>query len=323
MTDTPHELAAVEALLAERDAIHGWLARLGTASAQAPDGVRDRVRHDYDARMNALTDRLRVHADAVAEKLAADHAEHADLGARATEAREALAEIELRHMVGEYSDERFDEERNRHSGDLETFELALGAASERIARLEDLHRLISTAPAGVTGQPVLLPPPEPGPEDQAEPTLDFATDDEFEIIVDDLAPDSDDDLLAIFDDVDALPSSAGSDSDFAPLSFRPSGNLPSEPARPVTPPARPALPPLGMPSETPPRFTRSDEVPMARPAEAPERRALFDEDIVAAGPAVEPTANIVGRTVRCSECGAMNRPLEWYCEKCGAELTAL
>ena len=35
----------------------------------------------------------------------------------------------------------------------------------------------------------------------------------------------------------------------------------------------------------------------------------------------EPEAgDLAPRTLRCGECGAMNRPLEWYCEKCGAEL---
>lgn len=29
------------------------------------------------------------------------------------------------------------------------------------------------------------------------------------------------------------------------------------------------------------------------------------------------------RTLRCGECGTMNRPTEWYCEKCGGELAAL
>lgn len=29
------------------------------------------------------------------------------------------------------------------------------------------------------------------------------------------------------------------------------------------------------------------------------------------------------RTLKCSECGAMNLPTEWYCERCGAELAAL
>jgi hypothetical protein len=29
------------------------------------------------------------------------------------------------------------------------------------------------------------------------------------------------------------------------------------------------------------------------------------------------------KTLKCSECGAMNYPTEWYCERCGAELAAL
>lgn len=29
------------------------------------------------------------------------------------------------------------------------------------------------------------------------------------------------------------------------------------------------------------------------------------------------------KTLKCSECGALNYPTEWYCERCGAELAAL
>ncbi|MES2123745.1 MAG: hypothetical protein V4503_03560 [Gemmatimonadota bacterium] len=329
MTDTPDELAAVEALLAERDAIHGWLSRLGTAAPHAPDAVRDRVRRDYQVRMDGLTERLREHADAVAEKLRADRAEHDELRARAAGAQEALAEAELRHSVGEYSDEKFADERTRHSSDLETYELALTAAAERIASLDELHRLVGSPPAAVSGEAVLRPPPVPEFE-QAElpeglPEAAAGSDDEeFDIIVDDLAPDNDDDLLAIFDDVDILPSSAGSTPDFAPLSFRPSGGHPPEPARPATPPHRPVTPPLGMPSESPPRFVRTGETAAVPPHEEPAQAdPFFDQEIVAAGPTSDSSASIVGRTVRCGECGAMNRPLEWYCEKCGAELTAL
>ena len=34
-------------------------------------------------------------------------------------------------------------------------------------------------------------------------------------------------------------------------------------------------------------------------------------------------AAIQEKTLRCADCGAMNYPTEWYCEKCGAELAAL
>ena len=29
------------------------------------------------------------------------------------------------------------------------------------------------------------------------------------------------------------------------------------------------------------------------------------------------------KTLKCAECGAMNYPTEWYCERCGAELASL
>jgi hypothetical protein len=31
----------------------------------------------------------------------------------------------------------------------------------------------------------------------------------------------------------------------------------------------------------------------------------------------------VPKTLKCGECGTLNRPTEWYCERCGAELAAL
>ena len=29
------------------------------------------------------------------------------------------------------------------------------------------------------------------------------------------------------------------------------------------------------------------------------------------------------KTLKCNECGGLNYPTEWYCERCGAELAAL
>jgi hypothetical protein len=40
----------------------------------------------------------------------------------------------------------------------------------------------------------------------------------------------------------------------------------------------------------------------------------------AAGKTAMPTG---AKTLKCSECGTLNRPTEWYCERCGAELAGL
>jgi hypothetical protein len=60
--------------------------------------------------------------------------------------------------------------------------------------------------------------------------------------------------------------------------------------------------------------------PVVDPPTAPGIVLRDDEE---AGLPAGDAAGPVGRTLRCGECGAMNRPLEWYCEKCGAELTAV
>ena len=31
----------------------------------------------------------------------------------------------------------------------------------------------------------------------------------------------------------------------------------------------------------------------------------------------------IAKTLKCGECGSLNRPTEWYCERCGAELAAV
>lgn len=351
------DLSAVEALLEERDAIAGWLARLEERAGDAPEAVRERVRGDYRNRLDGLTDRLREHADTVGASLADDRRERDALMDQARAAREALAEVELRHGVGEYDDERFERERSRHVADLEQVEDALGVVADRIARLEEVHQLV-TAPArprtpeaattGTPGQPATLPPePMPWPEEAPpnlveEPEPDVAGASGDASAVEDEA--DTDDLLSIFDRVEEGPSepetsqgpSLSSPKDqggempgYGPLSFTPSGGEPARPGAGSTPPP-PAPPPLGMSdTDQSPRFVRPRQErggQRARPGAAPSVeavRVIPDPDPILPEVPADTGGEAIARTLRCSECGAMNRPLEWYCEKCGAELSAV
>jgi hypothetical protein len=42
-----------------------------------------------------------------------------------------------------------------------------------------------------------------------------------------------------------------------------------------------------------------------------------------ADPRPGPSKGTDKKTVKCADCGTLNLPTEWYCENCGAELTAL
>lgn len=318
----PTNLADVEALLAERDAVAGWLARLDGADSSVPPPVRERVRLDYQHRLDGVTERLQGHGDLIAAKLAEDRAEHELHATGVTVAREALAEAQLRHMVGEYDSTYFEAERSRNEAEIERFEGAIAVVSERIIRLEDVLSLIvapvtpTEAPAAAA--PAVVTPPSPPPAEQSAALASGFELDEDQI---------DKQLLAIFDnaselsemDIELVESAPETPQpDRGPLSFRPGSGMPAEVKR--------AHQPAGKRADAPRRVAVTDEPPrspppiVAVPTALGTRAAIFDDDIVAAGPPPEAGAASAGRVLRCAECGAMNKGSEWYCEKCGAEL---
>jgi hypothetical protein len=55
------------------------------------------------------------------------------------------------------------------------------------------------------------------------------------------------------------------------------------------------------------------------PAEPPTK-GYADSD---AKKGATPRSSKATKSLKCKECGTMNLPTEWYCERCGAELAAL
>lgn len=315
------ELTSVDALLAERHRVAAWLARLAERAGVAPEPVVARVQDDYRQRLEAVTAQLGEHRRSISDRLTADRVELGQLQAGAIAAQQGLSEAELRHLVGEYDDARFAAERDRHASALAALEADLTTVAGRIAQLEDILAIVDSAPAVAPvaeEEPVAIEtlapaepemavtPPPVGPE--AQPLM-------FE-----------EDLLAMFDEPPATPTTDPAD-EIGPLSFRPPSGAP--PARPAVPPS---TPPLGMPAvEDVPRFARP--IAPVEPPRAPEPPPPADpeplviqhdpEPVTPTAPPSQGGAEAPTRTLRCGECGAMNRPLEWYCEKCGAELTAM
>lgn len=67
--------------------------------------------------------------------------------------------------------------------------------------------------------------------------------------------------------------------------------------------------PDDLPEPTPEPTPGPPEPAVAEPEEIPEMVPKDDDE--------------VRKTLKCVECGVMNRPTEWYCESCGAELAAV
>ena len=285
--------AAIEQLLQERNQYEQWLARLAASGTTAPDAVRAKIRTDYESRLAGVIDQLRSHSATIAEDLTRFRGSQAELELREGAAQETLAEAEVRHAVGEY-------EEGQWQGISETQNRALAEIREElyevraeIARLADVQTLIAAAP------PQKAPDvPSPAAAPTAEPAV-------------------------------------------IPVAASPQADAPAPAAEPVATQAARFAPKPPAPA---PKSPQGDELDFLKSVTGGRGAAQATPAASGAGPtatdagrtsgahaavgtagAQPPKATPPGqaKTLKCAECGTLNRPTEWYCERCGAELAAL
>jgi hypothetical protein len=326
MADTTNTTGApIEALLRERARYNEWLAKLDSASSGVPPAVRDKVRSDYDGRLRRVMEELKSHAATIRDELARHRSAHADLEARRSAAEEALAEASVRHTVGEYSDDEWRRLSEETSQALGLVQADLAKVRAEITRLVEVQGLIADRPQ-VPPVSSVAPLPESarnGPTlVSSPPTAPLA------------APSADAAATAA-PNIDLLPDPTPD------ISAAASATLPIEPVVPA-PPAAPV-------AASAPRFVPKPAVEPARArgAAAPVDELAFLKSVssnsggsapapaarrsgetvrpaeVPAEPAAAPGGKNQAKTLKCGECGTLNRPTEWYCERCGAELAAL
>ena len=170
---------SIEALLEQRAQYEQWLAKLDSAANKAPEAVRRKVRADYEVRLRGVIERLRGHAATIAEELQRHQGSQSELDTHRRDAEEELAEAEVRHTVGEFSDDewrRISEESERKLGGLREQLKSVGA---EIARLVEVQSLIAApAPSAAASAPppqdqvIERSPPPPPPPPPAEPVAE-------------------------------------------------------------------------------------------------------------------------------------------------------
>jgi hypothetical protein len=357
----------IEKLLNDRNQYLSWLARLdtsGDAVAAVPEGVRHKIRGDYEARLKNVVDELRHHSTAIDEQLEEYRARKHELTNREAQAKELMSEAEVRHAVGEYDEVKWQTLRGETTRVLVTVREELAKTNAEIDRLTEVQALIA-APLPPPATPAEPPPPAPAPAarhsgPQKAPEMPFLQ----------LEPD----FTASAGNAQAgpppiippeptgpsklpltaknAPKVAGKGKDEPPartlwypsgkegtgagggaapggsgqkmdeLAFlksvtneptaprRASGGFskvaPPEPPQAAAPPTPPPPPPMPHPPSAPVITTADPFASKAPPADAKRGSQ----------------AN-VPKTLKCAECGTLNRPTEWYCERCGAELAAL
>lgn len=300
MADTDSPLAQVDHLLQQREQYEQWLARLDGTGAKAPDAVRQKVRSDYQARLDAVLVELRSHASSVENALSGHSESLASLEARQTDIQERLAEAEIRHAVGEYTDDEWGAVGAEAEAALDEIGRRIGAEQGEITRLSAVLHLVAkpAAPAAPQAPTLRIPTPMPGPS----------------------APEAEAPAAPVSGAPRFVPKTPGAMP-------RAGGAVPPQPraAAPVDELAflKSVTGEQQVPRKAPPK-KMSDSGPMRAIDVAQEPPAVaVDSENGDASPAARPGTGSNAKTLKCGECGTLNRPTEWYCERCGAELAAL
>jgi hypothetical protein len=289
----------IEGLLQQRTQYEQWLARLDSTGDKAPPAVRQRVRADYEGRLRGVIEELRGHAATISQELERHRGTQAELDRERRQAEEALAEAEVRHAVGEYSEGDWRRINDESQSNLGRLRVDLDGVGGEIARLAEVQSLIAASPR--RNEPPPAPPPPPRVEAVAEPPRAApppVMEPELEI-----------------------------ERGTPPPAVPPASPTP----RPAAPPRREAAPPadelafLKSVSEeerkpAPRRPSNPGGSPAHTASRAAETSAPSSAPAATAGKTAAPTG---AKTLKCSECGTLNRPTEWYCERCGGELAGL
>src|SRR5258708_2905205 len=297
----------------------GVIGRLGDAGSRVAEGVRDKVRSHSRSRLAHVVDQLRTHADVIASTLDGLLAQSREFRQLRGEELEVRAEAELRHAVGEFSDDEWQLVELESSGKIAGFDQELDRLASEIHRLEEVQSLI--APQAPAAEAVVHPS-RPQPVAEPEPELMVTHDAELPVMLG-VEPEAPTDVppLALVRD-EAVPAPSGPRPE-APR-FVPRGGAPkpreSGPTRALPFPQPSSTPGAAAPQDEL-AFLRSVTIDAASPAAG--GRGAPNPAGFTAGEREDRAGQTATKTLKCGECGSMNRPTEWYCERCGAELAAL
>lgn len=289
-TGASSPLDAVRQLMSERDKFTKWLTDLDAKRDSTPVHVFDRVKADYSARLQAVLDKLKQHSAGLQEHAAGLARKLEQLSESEQGILDTRAESELRAQVGELSPLEWDKTSKKLEKDLAKIKQDQTVISDDLSNLRALLGSFgSVAPAAETTTTA----PAPAASDAPLPaTVTVAP-----------AAGNVDELAFLKSVIGTTPT---------PPQPAPVSAAPEAPA----PPKAPARPAVEKVVETPP----PGPVIKSRPGEEP-----LAMHVTGSNPIVLRSSGVVEqpKTLKCGECGSMNYPSEWYCERCGAELTSV
>lgn len=345
-------LETLEALIAEKRKQETFLAKLEERRAGTPEHVFNRLRDEYLTKLTDAQVKAAAEAESLSGGLEDDDAAVAEVEAKLAQLEEERVEMQLRAEVEEWEPK---ETQKKLTAMTAAISMAEKERDARKAVAERTRSLLSEARGGTpaSGQSAVSGTPD---RPNLRPTSAMTGGpnfDELAFLNSVVGRTSTSSAPAARESKPiAQPSEAKAAKDPAPESPAKAADgprsstpavaaapvvgesvaapsVPPSPAPPPPPaivPAAPAQPSLELEAPKPAALPPAEK-PAAAPTDASDTKASGyddedDEPKSALGRPTPRTSQAV-KTLKCAECGSMNYPTEWYCERCGGELAAL
>src|SRR5687767_4047354 len=293
---------AVSALMQERQRFEAWIVALEEKRAITPPHVYERVRGDYEARLREVVQKLIGRTTDLKETVAALTARLAKLQSDENAKRDERYEAELRATVGEFEPGAWEKLRGSIDENIARLASERTGVSTELARVQQILSMAGAAANGAGAAEAPRPPAAGAPPSAGTARPQGGRFDELAFLSSVVESPSGSSAGSVSGKQGVQPppsaSNGGPPSSVPPTPRAPSGRQPAQPA----PVAATTRPPTG-----------ANQPVITKPENADGAVPSYLRDV--------PTETT--KTLKCNECGTMNSPTEWYCERCGGELAAM
>ena len=297
-------LDALRSLIAERQQYEQWISALESRREGTPEHVFERVRGDYQSRLERVVQDIRGHAEELQLSISTLSSRLVEVARDEDTRREGLQEAELRAAVGEYEPDQWEQLRTDAEKELAKIAADRASLDSQLGELRAIQKLSeatggappgSETPAAAAQpeepKPAATPPaPAPAPATPAEPANREAP---------------------------AAGHRAGTSASSAPEK--------DAPRQPVASSGAADAPVAGQAEQDRPGVDPVAAAASAAASAAARNRATRTPPggVSSAKGRSEPARPDSAKTLKCPECGTPNYPTEWYCERCGGELATM
>lgn len=305
MTATDTEaMSALHDLLDERQRYQGWLSTLEGRRNTTPPHVYERVQQDYVGRLDRVMQSLAERAGQLSGTIEEMSGELATLRHHESDRTDERNEAELRAAVGEFTPDEWERRRAEIDRDLERI------AAERHsleAELQELQRIVALTRTIKPETPVAA-------------VVDNGSARGTTAATNPLSNPSIEDFVAEWSPPQARPYGAtAAQSDGVQSGRGQTDHTLAHETGDLSDDVIPAAPMGGNPvgaagadygiANGVTGVAASPGTPASQPTRTPPPAAAAD------------SRREADKTLKCPECGAMNYATEWYCERCGGELS--